>query len=193
VNGGQLVVTLINTESQSTFGIGDTLYGVFFNGATGLSLASAKEVAGDTEWIVNTSPATSTAINALTTISTWQTASFNGENGASALVGGNQSDGLVSAGFNPLDAGDGLVSNSNHNPVIQDELILTFNYLSLSAISSVEFRYNTSGVEYIQAPPPTPVPEASTVVAGALMLLPLGVGAIRALRKEKALAPAKVS
>ena len=32
----------------------------------------------------------------------------------------------------------------------------------------------------------TPVPEASTVVAGALMLLPLGVGAIRALRKERA-------
>jgi hypothetical protein len=30
-----------------------------------------------------------------------------------------------------------------------------------------------------------PVPEANTVVAGALMLLPLGIGAVRALRKER--------
>lgn len=34
----------------------------------------------------------------------------------------------------------------------------------------------------------TPVPEASTVMAGALMLLPLGIGAIRALRKERSAA-----
>jgi len=33
--------------------------------------------------------------------------------------------------------------------------------------------------------PATPVPEANTVVAGALMLLPLGIGAVRALRKER--------
>lgn len=34
-------------------------------------------------------------------------------------------------------------------------------------------------------PVPAPVPEASTVMAGALMLLPLGIGALRALRKER--------
>ena len=34
-------------------------------------------------------------------------------------------------------------------------------------------------------PDPTPLPEASTVMAGALMLLPLGIGAVRALRKER--------
>ncbi len=33
---------------------------------------------------------------------------------------------------------------------------------------------------------PAPVPEASTMVAGALMLLPFGIGAIRSLRKERA-------
>jgi hypothetical protein len=32
---------------------------------------------------------------------------------------------------------------------------------------------------------PAAVPEASTVMAGALMLLPLGIGAIRAVRKER--------
>jgi hypothetical protein len=35
-------------------------------------------------------------------------------------------------------------------------------------------------------PTPAPVPEASTMLAGALMLLPFGVGAIRSLRKERA-------
>jgi hypothetical protein len=30
-----------------------------------------------------------------------------------------------------------------------------------------------------------PVPEASTVMAGALMLLPLGIGAVRAIRKDR--------
>jgi hypothetical protein len=33
---------------------------------------------------------------------------------------------------------------------------------------------------------PAPVPEPGTILAGALMLLPLGIGAIRALRKEHA-------
>jgi hypothetical protein len=33
--------------------------------------------------------------------------------------------------------------------------------------------------------PAAPVPEANTMVAGALMLLPLGIGAVRALRKER--------
>jgi hypothetical protein len=37
------------------------------------------------------------------------------------------------------------------------------------------------------SPIPVPgVPEASTIVAGALMLLPLGIGAVRSLRKERA-------
>ncbi|HUZ07346.1 MAG TPA: hypothetical protein VMV89_07640, partial [Candidatus Paceibacterota bacterium] len=35
------------------------------------------------------------------------------------------------------------------------------------------------------SPIPVPVPEASTVMAGALMLLPFGIGAIRSLRKER--------
>jgi hypothetical protein len=34
-------------------------------------------------------------------------------------------------------------------------------------------------------PDPAPVPEASTIMAGALMLLPLGIGAVRAIRKER--------
>jgi hypothetical protein len=35
------------------------------------------------------------------------------------------------------------------------------------------------------APTPAPVPEANTVFAGALMLVPLGIGVVRALRKQQ--------
>jgi len=49
----------------------------------------------------------------------------------------------------------------------------------------------TSGIGHIQdtfqanGPTLAPVPEPSTVVAGALMLLPFGIGAIRSLRKDR--------
>jgi hypothetical protein len=46
--------------------------------------------------------------------------------------------------------------------------------------------WSTANVGGSPVPVPTPVPEASTVMAGALMLLPFGIGAIRSLRKERA-------
>lgn len=44
----------------------------------------------------------------------------------------------------------------------------------------------TAGAFGLRADPPVPgsVPEASTVMAGALLLLPLGIGAVRCWRKE---------
>jgi len=54
--------------------------------------------------------------------------------------------------------------------------------------SSVQDGGSQSGLTVLApslAPVPTPVPEASTVVAGILMLLPLTIGAVRAFRKER--------
>jgi len=47
---------------------------------------------------------------------------------------------------------------------------------------SVSWNSSNPGGELVAVP----VPEASTVMAGALMLLPFGIGAIRSLRKERA-------
>ncbi|HEY1662562.1 MAG TPA: hypothetical protein VGI03_09105 [Verrucomicrobiae bacterium] len=50
------------------------------------------------------------------------------------------------------------------------------------------FTLNDDGIEWQSPPPiaaPAAVPEASTIMAGALMLLPLGAGAFRVLRKER--------
>ena len=37
----------------------------------------------------------------------------------------------------------------------------------------------------VNAPTPTPIPEPSTIFSGLLLLLPLGVGAMRALRQNR--------
>jgi len=55
--------------------------------------------------------------------------------------------------------------------------------------SAIWFAPNAGGViDNTTANPPilAPVPEPSTVVAGILMLLPFGIGAVRSLRKERA-------
>ena len=59
------------------------------------------------------------------------------------------------------------------------------------SLSDVRFAFGTGPDGYLCGTPGAPVPESSTVVAGLLMLLPLGIGTIRALRKERI--PAKIS
>lgn len=193
LNGsGHLVIDLINSYTGNTFGNADTLYGVFFNGASGLTVASVDETVGDVVW--NPPSTTTTTVSTLTAISNWQLASVGGLSGVDGTQGG-PANGLVSQGFAPP-FNDGIASGS-HNPYLQSELEITFNQgYNLTALDTVRFLYGTTVSTDFTIPGTgrsTPVPEASTVFAGALMLLPLGVGAIRALRKEKTLAPSKVS
>jgi hypothetical protein len=70
-------------------------------------------------------------------------------------------------------------------------------YLDSSTYAELGFSvtgifYNSTSDMWYTSPSPTEftgqistVPEASTVMAGALMLLPLGIGAVRAIRKER--------
>jgi hypothetical protein len=60
--------------------------------------------------------------------------------------------------------------------------VLTTDQLFTRNFGQIQDGFSASGT--ILAPA-APVPEANTVVAGALMLLPLGIGAVRALRKER--------
>jgi hypothetical protein len=64
------------------------------------------------------------------------------------------------------------------------------SYTSPNAPTFATFTLNDDGVEWgspDSIPAPAPVPEASTLLAGALMVLPFGVGAFRALRKDRRL------
>ncbi|HTR40308.1 MAG TPA: hypothetical protein VMH87_01660 [Pseudomonadales bacterium] len=69
-------------------------------------------------------------------------------------------------------------------------------YLATSTLGYLELTtqvgYNAGTQQWTTAPGGAtysgqlaPVPEANTVIAGALMLLPLGIGAVRAIRKER--------
>lgn len=181
LGGNQLQVTVANTFSGTTFGIAETLYGFYFTGATGLSLVSATAPFGSVLWDLNANPK-NTVLGADTDLSAyWKNATFNSEGGASALGGGNQKYGLVSAGFNGT-VTDGL-GNVQHNPYLQNSIVLLFNYTSLASITNVIFTYGTSS-ETVIGNTTTVVPEPSTVVAGALLLLPLGVASLRRLRKQ---------
>jgi hypothetical protein len=61
------------------------------------------------------------------------------------------------------------------------DYLAVFTDVTAFGLSYGQIQDNFSGQGNILAP----VPEANTVVAGALMLLPLGIGAVRALRKER--------
>lgn len=86
-----------------------------------------------------------------------------------------------------------LYANSNitwnySTAVSEDTVSYTSDYPPTLGLGSA----NDGGISWAAGnpggslvPDPTPVPEASTVMAGALMLLPLGIGAVRALRKER--------
>ena len=55
-----------------------------------------------------------------------------------------------------------------------------------SAIDGAAGPWSSQGPGGQLVPVPAPVPEATTVMAGLLMLLPLGFGVVRSLRKERA-------
>jgi hypothetical protein len=199
----QLVITLVNTSltlsGPGTFqeDVGNTMYGLYFtvNGQSLTSFFSSESgiaAAGDTEYTVPSMGTVNTStVGAGGVALDWELQS----SGLTGLVGGAK-EGLVANDF-ILPPGNSLSNNNGHSPYFGDEMIFTLDYsgtLDLKDIDHVQFEYGTGGnVTIPGAPGPTPVPESSTVFAGALMLLPLGAATVRALRKEKKPAPVKIS
>ena len=81
-------------------------------------------------------------------------------------------------------------SAMQHNaPVVADEIVFVLNGLGglLDNVSNVGFQYGTALDEpYLPGTPSTPVPEAGTLLAGTMLLLPLGASMLRILRKNRA-------
>jgi len=95
---------------------------------------------------------------------------------------------ITSGGVN--DGTDGNVT-WNYQPHTDLAQLIGFTSLYGPAAGSGSLNDGTQGpwgdnATGTSIPVPAPVPEASTVMAGALMLLPFGIGAIRSLRKERA-------
>jgi len=90
----------------------------------------------------------------------------------------NLNDGVLTISFNPSvnpDAVDGDSSGILY--------VFTEDPNATESHGSADDSYSANATPTYA--PTTAVPEASTVMAGALMLLPLGIGAIRAVRKER--------
>ena len=187
LGGGQLQITLANTESGDTGYIKDTLYGVFFSGATITGLASGDAAAGSKIWTYPssgnaTTPGSLGANTALT--DPWQTDTLGSQKGIDAFTG-SVKEGLVSTGFTGTQQTDGI-ANSQHQPLVESTAIFILTYSgTISSISSVKFLYNTA-LDSTATIPGTAVPEASTVIAGVLLLLPFGASILRILRKHRA-------
>jgi hypothetical protein len=183
LGGGQLQITLANTQSGDTGYIADTLYGVFFSGATITGLVSGKATAGSSIWTYPSSGNATTpgALGADTALTDpWQIATVAGHSGIDAFTGSNK-EGLVSTGFTGTLHTDGI-SNSQHQPLDQSTAVFILTYSgTISSISDVRFLYNTStdSPEFL-------VPEPTTFIAGALLLLPFGASTVRILRNRKA-------
>jgi hypothetical protein len=78
----------------------------------------------------------------------------------------------------------------SHNPYALGSATFTLTsslFTTSTTISDVDILFGTSPDAVLAAQPPTPpsVPEPTTVFAGAMLLLPFGIGAIRALRKDR--------
>lgn len=183
---GNLKVTLKNTYSGSTFGIAETLFGLFFDsGSASLTLQSVYEPVGDVVWTVTGGNTyTKTDVNSDTAITQWKTATLGGEKGVDGLQGG-PADGLVSTGFGPT-FNDGIKSGS-HNPDVESSLVFNFTYTGSLDVTNVNFLWGTTAATSdTTIGKETPVPEASTIVAGALLLLPFGASTLRILRRNRA-------
>jgi hypothetical protein len=189
ISGTSLTIKLSNLTADPG-GAANLLNGVRFNlagvtGASGLTANAATlvTIASDNSYV--TSAATGATIASewtLSNVSSLITLSSLGSTGPDYLI-------IGPAGY--AAANGSLAGNGPHNPFILGNETFQFNLsgansFSESDITGLTFLFGTStdsgpGREIV-----TVVPEPSTIVAGALLLLPFGISTFRILRKNRA-------
>lgn len=180
-----LTIILVNLE-QNTGQSGQAISGLEFNGLTGgSSLFGTGQLMTVTQ---NSAPAF--GADTPGDLTHW---AFQSGGGITTLSGGQPNQMIFGTpgadGKYHLNGNGTGVENFNSYVYVTGTFVIS--NATVTTISDVQFTFGTPDATIDGHPVPTP--EASTVIAGALMLVPLGVGAIRALRKEKGLAPARIS
>ena len=191
---GDLQITLANTENttrNATDDSADVLSAVYFKGASGLTVRSEYVPSGSTSW--TESKGTYLASNLALSSSDVEYKSGAAPGGATAGIGaagfgffdglGNSSYGLVSKNY--AGGGVGALANGSAAPVFQNSFVFILSgfHGGLSDISNVSVQYgsDTTDPHFTLAL----VPEPSTMVGGALLLLPFGASALRVARKSR--------
>ena len=201
--GGQLQLTLVNTSAADVMNPAEVLTAIFFslNGNPSLSSVSAVLGAGSSvvydaqgqpaggvvggEWGyrngLSGAPLGANSGISSSGFGLFGDASFPGAGlqDPDALDGVQY--GILSAGDNTATGNGGITGSGG---LIKNSVVFTLGNLpagfSLADISNVTFQYGTSLGE-----PNVPVPEPTTVIAGALLLLPFAASTVRFMRKNR--------
>ena len=204
--GGQLQLTLVNTSAADVMNPAEVLTAIFFslNGNPSLSSVSAVLGAGSSvvydaqgqpaggvvggEWAYGNG-LSGAPLGANSGISSsgfgtgfFGAATFPGADLESPAGVDGVQYGILSAGDNTATGNGGITGSGG---LIKNSVVFTLGNLpagfSLASISNVTFQYGTSLGE-----PNVPVPEPTTMIAGALLLLPFAASTMRFMRRRKA-------
>jgi hypothetical protein len=191
--GGDLQITIKNTATTATTDAANVLTALFFQGAVGVTGVHTEFIPQGDKVFYNTD--TALTLLADTTLPNtffgvkadqwqYQVVSLTDGLGSAGLgfFKGNKvsKDGLVSTAYTPT---DGLANDGD--VIFENSIVIRLSGFSgsLNDISHVEFRYGTE-----MSDPSfngTPVPEPTTMIAGALLLLPFGASTLRILRRNR--------
>ena len=207
--GNLLQITLANSSTGDAHTTANLLSALFFDGASGLTPVSGIVKAGQVQWVSGVG----TPLGSDLDVGKEWAYAYTGGSGSESLGSNpphNATAGVSSSGFGWFGQGNfapsgvaldgapyGLVplgfmtdiththdglSNGQSDPIFENTVILTLSGWtgSDSSIRNVSFQYGT------QLTDPNVVPEPTTLIAGALLLLPFGASTLRILRKRTA-------
>lgn len=191
---GDLQITLANTENtagNATDVSADVLTALYFKGASGLTVQSEYVPSGSKSWTKSTGTPLTSDLALSSGDAEYKSGAAPG--GATAGIGASgfgYFDGLDGAGYGLVSknyAGLGVdgLSNGLASPVFQNSFVFVLSGFtgSLNDISNVSVQYGS------EASDPnfslTSVPKPTTMVAGALLLLPFGASTLRVMRKGR--------
>jgi len=207
--GNQLQITLVNTATTDAHTTADALTTFLFNGIGTLAPASATVPSGQTEWLYtgastvlgsdldvgagwHYNPSYSTSVSPDGTASVIGTSGLGLGGNKDNFAGGTFADGfadyaLVPLGFRTEGGSYDGFDQSQQSPVYENTTVFVLdNYTgNLSEIDWVGFQYGTAWGGTSGGDSLIPVPEPTTMIAGALLLLPFGASTIRILRRKK--------
>lgn len=202
ISGNTMTVTLTDSQANPT-DVGQLLNGIQFDlaGVTGVSGLTASDAttmdiqSSDGSYSPMSTQGTSITSGGwnVSGASTITLTALGTANPQYLIIGPDANSNFTSGVNDPgYSNANGSINNPNHlgphNPFILGQETFQFNLagtgpFSEGSITNFSFRFGTSD-DYANGTP-TPVPEPSTVVAAALLLLPFGISTVRILRKRK--------
>jgi hypothetical protein len=188
---GQLTLTLVDNQ-QNIISDGQAISGITFTLGSAAGSGSLSMINSGTIATVSSGGAYTTG--AADSLTRWQASESASTVHLTTLTGGKPNRLIIGpddhGGFNPA---VGKFSNANasviqHNPVELGTATFIISIPGITAnsiISDVSMIFGTTDYATDHTVPLTVIPEPTTMIAGALLLLPFGLSSLRALRRNR--------